>query len=570
MPLLVAADPAIDRADGMPLLVAAGLAIDGADGNDYATSEACPGACNDVEMELNCFVTFLSPSDGACLGLGLHVHRQNAFQRRCKLLPEMDLLNDYLDIDAFNEGVRHGLGRSRWNTDASELPSMVSSTRRPLNGWVPLYINAHHWARSRRYAATAFSYLARGRPVPEFRAKDALNVCCNLLTCAAVGFTKGQCVDAAEVQASPSSARAVGRGKASEKAVQMYADVHRLLLQLAQEHSDLRELARQRLMKFIQDPAYRTRARTPSLGDLVQCLLVVDDVAWEDLAPSLIPEALRRHAARQSWWCEFRAEKLRGEPVERLIAAWDEFAPLSGMVLCFCSLFLHLVGRPNGRSLNEVRAFYDARVGRLREEDIADVVDTCTQLCRNKSSLDFLPLLLPRINAKPLGELFLWAESYGRRRTADLLGELVLWAEKFSQRENTIPAAAWPQLDMLDGPFELLQKWRESAPPTSRRRSAKWSQLEGRRKAACRQFGCQSHRSCPPGWSHRPTGSDETEVSYQDSDAEYWASDIGYGETSYYRHGAWVAPMEGEYQWWAHGFDHQYHYLLHPTALSVH
>merc|ERR1711904_757674 len=83
-----------------------------------------------------------------------------------------------------------------------------------------------------------------------------------------------------------------------ERAVQMYADAHRLLLQVAQEYPEVRREALRRLKDFIRSPCGRTRDRTPCLGHLVHYLLVVEDVTWADLAPTLVPEALRRHVLR--------------------------------------------------------------------------------------------------------------------------------------------------------------------------------------------------------------------------------------------------------------------------------
>jgi len=68
---------------------------------------------------------------------------------------------------------------------------------------------------------------------------------------------------------------------------------------MARDFPEVRRLALEKLQDFISDPAGRTRERAPSLGDLIQCLLVVGEVTWEDLAPSIIPEALRRHVLRQ-------------------------------------------------------------------------------------------------------------------------------------------------------------------------------------------------------------------------------------------------------------------------------
>jgi len=132
-------------------------------------------------------------------------------------------------------------------------------------------------------------------------------------------------------------------------------------------------------------------------------------------------------------------------------------------VICFGAIFLHLMGRPKGRSLGEVAASYDVRWGRLRGEDMTNIIDTCGQLCRQRSVRDFLPLMLPGVScdSTDLGELFLWAERYGRNRCMDCLAELILWAEKHGTHgcnaSVSIPAAEWPQ---LHAPYPLLHEWR--------------------------------------------------------------------------------------------------------------
>uniref|UniRef100_A0A7S4RJ88 Uncharacterized protein n=1 Tax=Alexandrium monilatum TaxID=311494 RepID=A0A7S4RJ88_9DINO len=73
------------------------------------------------------------------------------------------------------------------------------------------------------------------------------------------------------------------------------------------QRRQVREVAWNRLQDFMSDPALRTAEASPSLGSLVHCLLFVEDVTWEDSAPALLPEALRRHAVRQ---------RLRGKALE--------------------------------------------------------------------------------------------------------------------------------------------------------------------------------------------------------------------------------------------------------------
>merc|ERR1719433_2285152 len=124
--------------------------------------------------------------------------------------------------------------------------------------------------------------------------------------------------------------------------------------------------ARSRLQGFVDDPNMRTNKQTPNLGDLIQYLLIIEDISWEDLAPTFIPEALRRHVAR----CLSRQQSLQVTEdalengfdsrtctsVEELISAFDRCAPQAGMVSSFCIMFYKHVGRPRGRTLAQVEA----------------------------------------------------------------------------------------------------------------------------------------------------------------------------------------------------------------------
>merc|ERR1712137_1348802 len=109
--------------------------------------------------------------------------------------------------------------------------------------------------------------LATGQRLP-FEPRYALDVCCKLLTGAVVGFTVGQAVGS-DVQDVVKR-----RGKASDRAVQMYADVHRLFLQMAHDFPEIRYEAHRRLRAFMDHPRGRTKDATPDLGMLIQCLLI--------------------------------------------------------------------------------------------------------------------------------------------------------------------------------------------------------------------------------------------------------------------------------------------------------
>lgn len=190
------------------------------------------------------------------------------------------------------------------------------------------------------------------------------------------------------------------------------------------------------------------------MGALLQCLLVTEDVTWEELAPTFIPEIFRRHLARQR--CrgfEFDTRCLQGK--DDLVAAWDEFAPQTGVVVKFTLLFYKLVGRPGVALLEDVAAAYDQRWGLLRDEARKELVENCHKLARASSVAELVPELLP-----------------DGMYTDDYMCELILWAERFGRRlgKRVIPAHRWPDR----GDCRLLQAWRHPmGRRLQRRRQAK-------------------------------------------------------------------------------------------------
>jgi hypothetical protein len=206
--------------------------------------------------------------------------------------PDLELVLDYLSLETFQHGTKDYSDAS-YDDPETRLPSMKGSVGGRINGWLPLYINEKHWAQARGidFARNFFASLATGRRGAEFRVEHALDVCCRLLLSAVKGFTIGQRVGR------PTSQH-VSTLKASDRAVQMYADVHRLFLQVAHDIPEVRNLAQTRLRAFIEDPGHRRRRSTPDLGHLIQYLLIADEITWQDLAPTFVPEALRRHIAR--------------------------------------------------------------------------------------------------------------------------------------------------------------------------------------------------------------------------------------------------------------------------------
>merc|ERR1719361_2549384 len=143
-----------------------------------------------------------------------------------------------------------------------------------------------------------------------------------------------------------------------------------------------------------------------------------------------------------------------GRSLDRLIAAWDCFAPNAGKVTCASVMFSQRIGRPGCTSLEEVRASYDRRWGRLHPGVMRELVDACGEICCQSSILDYLPAVLPegRCSREQLGELILWAERYG---ATACLGEPSWHAERWKCQDPRW-ADPWPE---LRGPYPLLEAW---------------------------------------------------------------------------------------------------------------
>jgi hypothetical protein len=138
--------------------------------------------------------------------------------------------------------------------------TLKSSARGRVNAWLPLYINATNWKFSKAWAPSAFSIIAT-QFNDLFQPIHALRVCSKLMIQSVV-----KCMIEDE--------------RISEKAIQMYCDVHRLLLEMASEYPELVTKAEEELEGFIKSSKNRSRAKTPDLGDLIMCLTVTSMILY--------------------------------------------------------------------------------------------------------------------------------------------------------------------------------------------------------------------------------------------------------------------------------------------------
>jgi len=158
----------------------------------------------------------------------------------------------------------------------------------------------------------------------------------------------------------------------SEKALQMYCNVHRLFVQMTKEYPTILEEAELKLKQFIQEPSTRDRAHTPDLGDLLEYLSVTDAVSWEELSAPFIVEALRRNALQISLnHAKVEVHTIAGD-VDGLLQRWFELTSGSRVTL-FNVMFLRIIARPAGQTLAEVVSNYDLQWGRLSPDQITQM-----------------------------------------------------------------------------------------------------------------------------------------------------------------------------------------------------
>mmetsp|Transcript_112154 Transcript_112154/g.157305 ORF Transcript_112154/g.157305 Transcript_112154/m.157305 type:complete len:492 (-) Transcript_112154:155-1630(-) len=353
-----------------------------------------------------CYISLASAhEDDTVLGLGLFVHRRTRRQVRFRLPHDVSFSMDYLDVNAFNTGLQAMKDRGR-------EPALVSSSRGQLNAWLPLFVDGKHWARARPYVESAVVALS-GAPCKEFP-ETALSVCCSLLTQAAVSLSLGQ---------------------VTERAIQMYGDSHRLLLQLAHEWPELQQVAHRRLRLFLHHPESRLRHVTPSLGDLLHCMLIVDDLEWGDLQAEVVPEALRRRVWRQE--CGGYVFDITSDTTAAgIVAQWDMFAPDACKVLCFIASYVSRISRPKGSSLEDMMAAFDRNCGHLPKAH-----EEISQLCCSLQHAGVREIL----------------DMMGSSYSEEFLAETVLWAVRNGSRQGTGPGSRRDSLaaEGLEGPDEM-------------------------------------------------------------------------------------------------------------------
>jgi hypothetical protein len=392
----------------------------------YGSSDEALALRRAVDEEVQCFVSLENWRE-AHLGLALVVQPRTGRERRRGLLPRAILSGDVISSSTYNEGVRTLVQAAplvqldRDDVEHAEQHSVVvSSSRGRINAWLPLYINAEHWKHVRRYAPASVSIIAT-QFNDQFSPALCLGVMAKLLIQTVVRFTVENDV--------------------SERTLQQFCDVHRVFLQLADDHPEVRQLASARLARFVAEPAARMRAETSDLGDLIQYLCIVEEQQWAGaLADAFVVESVRRAALQMGAEAHRLVHRLDGD-VDKLLEFWAEHTS-GGKVTTFCVAFLELLARPAGATLEALKADIDRRWGHVRPSALAQLRDVCATIARGERTV-------PQIMSNLVG----------RQVTPGAAAELILWGfrEAFADEERRV--ARFIALPSDEG--DAVAEWRE-------------------------------------------------------------------------------------------------------------
>jgi len=371
--------------------------------------------------ELTCFVSLESWRD-TTLGLGLLVRPRTMRERRKRLMPVIELVEDYICADSYNSGVRVNFSKDTSNLDREDEEqeethlAIKSSFRSRINGWLPLYINSTNWNYSKSWGASAFSIIAT-QFNDMFQPIHALKVCAKLMIQSVVKFT-------------------VTDGLMSEKATQMYCDVHRLFLAMAEAYPAIVEEADKAIEKFINEPESRTRRITPDLGDLIEYLTISSKYNWEHIREPYIIEAIRRSTLHMD---HFVLAELDGviTGIDGILQYWDENTS-SIKVTLFNVLFLTVL-MPKGITISEIKANYDRRWGRLSNECLKQIKEGYQHI----------------MNITSISENF---EYFGIKCTRSAIAELLLWA--FENKYDADPGIKYLPKGIPKSAGICVQRWR--------------------------------------------------------------------------------------------------------------
>lgn len=152
--------------------------------------------------------------------------------------------------------------------------------------------------------------------------------------------------------------------RVSDRALNGYCQIHRLMLALIREYPDLKDLVRRRLDTFLKNPDKRVKKETPSIGDIFCLLSVSDEISWRTM---LLPVMLESFDRSVLWSCTKDASLAivnKGD-ASRLKAVFDA-QTVSLRIKAFHAVFIDLLVRGGGspQALEDCSDRYDLFSGR--------------------------------------------------------------------------------------------------------------------------------------------------------------------------------------------------------------
>lgn len=155
---------------------------------------------------------------------------------------------------------------------------------------------------------------------------------------------------------------------ASENAVLGYCACHRLLLYLADCFPQLRATANSRIERFLRSADARHKNAVPDLGCFVQSICI-SDYNWCDVRDLVIEECFYRsvlYVVRVH--PELGATNLDPAVDSARLQKHFETMKVSLGLMLFGVAFLEQLGKPPGRTPDEIKAWYDSHDGVVPQE----------------------------------------------------------------------------------------------------------------------------------------------------------------------------------------------------------
>jgi len=283
---------------------------------------------NQIAEGMRCFYTKQGPDgrDGAILGVPVE-YTTNPKTRR------VDYISSSMDILSHGAYTIDRVRKTVWGEDFTDF--------------LPLYISHEHFSRALPLLRTAILKLAPDwRTGGRFEPEMALDVLPKLMTTLIV-----QIADKAT--------------HCSERVLEGYCQVHRLLLALIQEYR-LERVVERRLRDFVDKSASRSKEICPALGTMAALASVCDSVPWGEFVRAYLEESFDRNVL---WACKAypglaNTDNVTGAVDMERIDNTFKACKVSLRLSMFHSFFVNHVAKPVGMSLSSAADIADQFYGR--------------------------------------------------------------------------------------------------------------------------------------------------------------------------------------------------------------